>query len=448
MVRFIRIGCGAGFSGDRIEPAVDLARLGDLDYIVFECLAERTIALAHLRKLVDPNFGYDPLLERRLKEVLIPCSENKTKIITNMGAANPVSAAKKVLDLIKELDLSHIKVGVVLGDDILESLISSDFSILKDGREIQNIKDRIISANVYLGASPIINLLDQGADIIVTGRTCDSSLFLAPMMHELKWNNNDWDKTAFGVAVAHLMECGAQVTGGFFSDPGYKDENGLANLGFPIAEIFENREAIITKLENAGGEVSLRTVKEQLLYEVDDPCNYITADCVTDFTGIELDEIEKDRVRIMGGRGKPQPDHLKVSIGYNNGYLGEAQISYGGYNAKSRGELAAKILKERLRKIDLELQDLRFDFIGRDSLWPSNQNPSISNEVRLRVIGRTQKREDAEYLCWEVEALYTNGPAGGGGVTWKIEENISIMSSFIKRDNVSPQTKIMEVENG
>ncbi|UCE73916.1 MAG: DUF1446 domain-containing protein [Methanomassiliicoccales archaeon] len=448
MPKQIRIGTGAGYSGDRIVPAVKLAEFGDLDYLVFECLAERTIALAQQRKLSDPSKGYDPLLEKRMRKILGPCAENKTRIITNMGAANPEAAYAKVVELIEEMDLAHQKVGLVTGDDILEYLEAEDFPLSKGREKILANRDKIISANAYLGAEPIIRLLKEKADIIITGRSCDSSLFLAPMMFGFEMKEDEIERIGKGIAVAHLMECGAQVTGGYFADPGYKDVSGLADLGFPIAEVNVNGDAVITKLSDSGGEVSLRTVKEQLLYEVHDPANYITADGIADFTKIRLEEIGKNRVKVSGGGGKTQPNELKVSIGFNNGFIGEAQISYGGEGAEKRAKLAAQILMERLRILNLKFEGLRFDFIGAGSLWPGGSPSHIPKEIRLRVVGRTKTRHDAEGLCNEVEALYTNGPAGGGGVSRKVKENIAIVSSFIPREKVIPQTKTLEVENG
>ncbi|UCG71087.1 MAG: DUF1446 domain-containing protein [Thermoplasmata archaeon] len=448
MNKIIRIGTGAGYSGDRIEPAVDLAEQGNLDYLIFECLAERTIASAQLRKLIEPEKGYDPLLKERMRRVLVSCEKNKTRIITNMGAANPMAAGRKVIELLKELNLTHLKVGVVLGDDIQDKLKSSGFSVLKEDEEIPKIQDKIISANVYLGAKPIIGALNKGADIVITGRTCDTSLFLAPMMFEFGIKEDDWERIGKGIAIGHLLECGGQVTGGYFADPENKDVKGLANLGFPMAEISENGDAIITKLPDTGGEVSLRTCKEQLLYEVHDPSSYITADGIADFTKIYLDEVGKDRVKITGGGGKDRPEELKVSIGFRNGFLGEAQISYGGEGAMSRAQLAAQVLMRRFGALNLDFKGLRFDFMGVGSLWPSGKPSQIPNEIRLRVIGRAHTEKNAEKLCNEVEALYTNGPAGGGGVTRRVEENIAITSAFIPREEVNPAFKILEAENG
>lgn len=444
----IRIGTGAGYSGDRIEPAIELAEHGNLDFLVFECLAERTIALAQQRKLEGTDEGYDPLLEKRLRKVLVPCIENKIKIITNMGAANPRAASELVVRVSKEMGLTQLKVGVVLGDEILTELLTTDFSILNETEKIYELKDRVVSANVYLGASPILDLLNADADIVITGRTCDSSLFLAPMLFEFGWKEDDWDRIGKGIAIAHLMECGAQVTGGYFADPGYKDVKDLAYLGFPIADVRKNGDAIITKLPDSGGEVSLRTCKEQLLYEVHDPSSYITADGIADFTKIRFEEVDKDKVKVTGGGGNLRPENLKVSMGLRDGYVGEAQISYGGEGAMQRAELAAKILIERLRILKLKFDGLRFDLIGVDSLWSKDSSYKIPKEIRLRVAGRAQTNENAQKLCNEVEALYTNGPAGGGGVNKRIEESIALVSTFIPRNKVNLTTEILEVGNG
>jgi hypothetical protein len=311
MKETIRIGCGAGFANDRIDPAVKLAKEGKLDYLSFECLAERTIALAQKRRLEDSEKGYDLLLEERMRRCLPHCVKNNTKIITNMGAANPIGAGKKVLEVVNDLNLKGLKVGAVMGDDVLEILRKNDYSDLRTPSKVRSFSDRIISANAYVGSSPIIELLERGADIIITGRTCDTSLFLAPMVHEFKVKENELEKVGRGIAISHLLECAGQVTGGYFADPGYKDVEDLANLGFPIAEVSWDLEGVITKLPGTGGEVSLRTCKEQLLYEVHDPSSYKTADGFSDFTKIQLQELEKDRVRISGGMGTTKsPDGL------------------------------------------------------------------------------------------------------------------------------------------
>jgi hypothetical protein len=448
MAKTIRIGCGAGYSGDRIDPAVALAESGDLDYLVFECLAERTIALAQKEKLKDPEKGYDPLLEDRFKAVLPYCAEKKTKIITNMGAANPSAASEKVRKIADDLGLHHLKVGMVLGDDVLALLSKNDFSDLREPEKILPISDKIISANAYLGSSQIIELLKNKADIIITGRTCDTSLFLAPMIHEFGWNENDVEKIGWGITASHLLECAGQVTGGYFADPGYKDVEGLANLGFPILEASDNNEGIITKLPDSGGEVSVRTCKEQLLYEVRDPASYKTADGFSDFTKIRFEQIEKNRVKISGGMGTKPPDIMKVIFGYKNGFFGEAQIAYGGSGAHRRAKLAAQILLERIKILRLEIDSLRLDFVGVGALWPKIITSScLPKEVILRVAARSNSENDVKKLCNEVEALYTNGPAGGGGVRKFIEESIAVTSSYIPRKIVTCETRILGDEN-
>jgi hypothetical protein len=444
MKKSIRIGCGAGFANDRIDPAVKLAEEADLDYLVFECLAERTIALAQKRKLGDPKKGYDLLLEERMRKVLPHCGHNRTRIITNMGAANPMAAGNLVQSILEDMNLKELKVGVVLGDDVLELLKDNNFSDLRDPDKVLPFSDRVISANAYLGSSPIIELLKKDVDIIITGRTCDTSLFFAPMFHELKVQENELQKIGLGIAISHLLECGGQVTGGYFADPKLKDVADLANLGFPIAEVSDDLKGVITKLPGTGGEVSIRTCKEQLLYEVHDPSSYKTADGFSDFTKIHLEEIEKDRVGVSGGMGTKKPDIMKVIFGYGNGYLAEAQMAYGGEGAQSRARLAAKIILERTKMQKLEFEGLRLDFIGAGALWPSSVS---SQEIVLRVAGRSNSKKDAELLCNEVEGLYTNGPYGGGGFRKHVEESISLVSSYIPSKIVKIKTTIIGEED-
>jgi hypothetical protein len=444
MTKMIRIGCGAGFSGDRIDPAIALAKSGNLDYLVFECLAERTIALAQKEKLKDSKKGYDPLLEERFRAVLPFCAANNTKIITNMGAANTPSASEKVKEITLDLGLKYLKVGMVLGDDVLELLRKNNFSDLREPEKIRSLSKKIISANAYLGSEQIIKLLDNKADIILTGRTCDTSLFLGPMIYEFGWKDEDLEKKGWGIAASHLLECAGQVTGGYFADPGFKDVEGLANLGFPILEASDSGEGIITKLPETGGEVSVRTCKEQLLYEVRDPTSYKTADGFSDYTKIKLEQIDKDRVKITGGMGTKPPDIKKVIIGYKNGFLGEAQIAYGGSGAHRRVKLAAQVLLERLKIRSLEFESLRLDFLGIGALWPKIVTSScLPKEVILRVAARSFIKDDLKKLCNEVEALYTNGPAGGGGVRKFIEESIGVTSSYIPRNIINSQSRIL-----
>lgn len=438
---FLRIGCGAGFSGDRIEPAVILAEKGDLDYLVLECLAERTIALAQKRKLLDPTKGYDPLLEKRIKALLPHLVRNNTRLITNMGAANPIDAAKKIIEIAQQQNIK-IKVAAVTGDDVLATIQQQASST----KEIENGKllseYDIVSANAYIGCSAIVEALQTNAQIIITGRVADPSLFVAAMLHEFKWNENDFDLMGKGTVVGHLLECAGQVTGGYFADSVHKKVEDLANLGHPLADVFANGSAIISKVEGTGGVVNLQTTKEQLLYEVMNPHEYFTPDVIADFTTVHLKEVEENKVQVSGGTGKTKPSTYKVSIGYKAFYLGEGEISYAGSAAYERAHLAADILKKRLQH---NFNDLRIDFIGIQSLHKTTfNNNSIPYEIRLRIAGKAATAEQAALIGEEVEALYTNGPAGGGGARKYVSEVIGIVSTLIDRNSIAPQINIFE----
>ena len=346
-MRTIRLGAGAGYSGDRIEPAVELAEKGKLDYLVFECLAERTIALAQAARLKDPNAGFDPLLEARMKAVLPACRANNVRIVTNMGAANPVSAARATTAIAQQLGLRGLKIAAVTGDDVLGDLKNSDRQ-LDIGCTVDGLGNRIASANAYLGGASIAQALRDGADVVITGRAADPSLFLGPLIHEFGWAMDDWPLLGRGILVGHLLECAGQVTGGYFADPGYKDVKDLARLGFPIGEVREDGDLIVTKVAGSGGRVTAATVKEQLLYEIHDPARYFQPDVVADFSRVQVEEIGEDRVHVIGASGTPKTGELKVSVGYIDSYVGEGQISYAGPGALERGRLAIEIVRERL----------------------------------------------------------------------------------------------------
>lgn len=440
--RTVRIGAGAGFSGDRIDPAVELATQGRLDYLVFECLAERTVARAVHRRLQDPQAGYDPLLVERLTAVLPTCARSGVRIISNMGAANPAAAAHRTVELAQALGLRGVKVAAVIGDDVLSLLRDKDYA--SSGEEgSRALSGPTISANAYIGAEPIVEALEQGADIVLTGRVADSSLFLAPLAHEFDWAWDDWVRLGQGVVIGHLLECAGQVTGGYFADPGFKDVPGLAHLGFPMVEAREDGSAVITKIEGSGGRVTVAGVKEQLLYELHDPRCYLSPDVIADFSGVTLTQDGFDRVHVTGGNGAPRPDMLKVSVGHEDGFIGEGQISYGGPGAEARGRLALEIVSERLKTLGDDLVELRLDLIGVNALSLNGQGGGDPPEVRARVAARTRTHAAAVQVGREVEALYTNGPAGGGGVAQSVQPVIAITSTFIDRSRVKTQV-IME----
>ncbi len=430
----IKIGCGAGFSGDRLEPALILAEKAGLDYLVLECLAERTIALAQKQKLQNPEAGYDPFLERRISSLLPLLVKNKITLITNMGAANPIAAAKKVKTFAENAGFK-LKVAAVYGDDVLDKL-SGEEPASETQRPIRE-SGELISANAYLGVEGILEALKQEAQIIITGRVADPSLFLAPLIHEFGWKSDN--ELGQGTVIGHLLECAGQLTGGYFMDSGRKRVPDPANLGHPFAEIESNGTATFKKVDGTGGSLCLAAVKEQLLYEVIDPFAYKTPDISANFSTVRLEQLAENVVRVSGGTGQSAPETLKVSVGYRAFFLGEGEISYTGYDAMERAVLAAEILKQRMK---FEDSDIRFDFIGQDSIVkgkPTGKAP----EIRLRVAAKCKNMEAANLIGEEVEALYTNGPAGGGGVRKYSKEVIGIHSVYLPKDLVKPQTFLL-----
>jgi hypothetical protein len=446
-MRTIRIGSGAGYSGDRIEPALELAEKGDIQYLVFECLGERTVALAQQARIKNPELGYDPLLEERMRAVLPLCAAKRIKIVTNMGAANPEAAARKTAEVAKSLGLPRLKVAAVIGDDVLDACKKGDYPFLEFDGTIKKLGNRLLSANAYLGAQPMAKALFQGADVVITGRASDPALFLAPMLHAFDWPMDDWNLLGQGTVAGHLLECAGQITGGYFADPGYKDIPDLARLGFPIGEVGEDGSLVITKVAGSGGAVTAQTCREQLLYEVHDPQKYFQPDVVADFSKVAIEEIARDRVRVSGGRGSRRTNTLKVSVGYLDSFIGEGQISYAGPGALARGRLALEIVRERLKLTGVAATELRFDIIGVDSLHGPQVSDRASEpyEVRIRVAGRTESLREAAQIGNEVETLYTNGPAGGGGAWKSARDVVAIASVLLPRELAKPEVRFVEV---
>lgn len=448
-MRPYRIGAGAGYAGDRIDPALDLAQRGRLDALVFECLAERTIALAQLRRRADPAQGYDPLLAARLRAVLPACLQQGTTLITNMGAAHPLAAGHAALDVARELGLPRLRVAVVLGDDVLDWAQRHDAPLLDRTDTVRSLDGRLISANAYLGADALLPALATGADLVITGRVADPSLFLAPLMHHFGWAADDWAVFGKGLAVGHLLECAAQVSGGYLADPGRVDVPDLHRVGFPLAEVDADGGAVITKLPGTGGRVDRLSCTAQLLYEVEDPAAYLQADVTGDFSGVRFTELGEDRVRVDGAGGHARPEQLKVSLGYSDGFIGEGQISYAGPGARARGELALDILRHRLADGGLlpSLAGLehRAELIGVDAMHGAALGADREPyEVRARLAVRCDTRAQAERVGQEVEALYLNGPAAGGGVTQSVREVVAVVSTLIPRAAVQTRVEMLE----
>lgn len=448
-MKSIRIGAGAGYAGDRLEPALELIEKGNLDYISFECLAERTIAIGQQAKLKDPTKGYNGLLEHRMEKALPLCWERKVKLITNMGSANPEAAAAKCVEIAKKHGLTGMKIACVTGDDLLPNIDKyMDATVWETGEPLSKLPGEIVSANVYLGVEGILKALEQGADVVITGRVSDPAIFMAPLIYEFGWALDDWDKLGKGTMIGHLLECGGQVTGGYYSEPGKKDVPGVGHIGFPIVEVQEDGSFVITKVPEAGGTVTPHTCSEQIIYEIHDPENYVTPDVVADFKWVKFTQIDKDVVMVEGAAGKPKTDTLKVSIGYRDCFIGDGEISYGGTGCMDRAKLAMEIVKERLELVAPgQFDEMKYDLIGCNSLYwnPDFKYEEGVSEVRVRVAGRAKTKAIADLVGNEVEALYTNGPAGGCGAVKRTRDIVSVASILVDRSEIEAKAQIFEV---
>ncbi|WP_375461473.1 acyclic terpene utilization AtuA family protein [uncultured Enterovirga sp.] len=431
----IRIGCGAGFSADRLGPACDLIEHGRLDVIIFECVGERTLAFGHRDRLANPGKGYNAQLESRMRRILPLCRRHGTKLVTNMGAANPKAAAEATLRIARELGLTGLKVAYVIGDEVTDQL--SPDTPLWEGGTVADVGLKLVGANAYIGSDALLPAIQAGADVVIAGRVSDPALVVAPLRNHYGWAEDDWTRLGAGTLAGHLLECGMQITGGYFADPGRKDVPRLAECGFPIAEIDPDGGVVITKLAHAGGCVTPMTVKEQLLYEVHDPARYLTPDVTADFSRVGIEEVGPDRVRLSGGSGRERPPELKVTVGFDGGYLAEGGISYAGPNAGARARLARDVLEERMAETLGNDAKLRLDLIGISSLHgTATEYPSDAQDVRVRAALRSTDRDKAETLLWEVESLLCCGPAGGGGYRGAITPSVVTYSASIARDRV------------
>jgi hypothetical protein len=436
----LAVGCGAGFSGDRVDAGLPVVRTliarGGPAAMIYENLAERTLANQHQSKRSNPQLGYEPLLELQLRPVLADCLAHGITIVGNFGAANPDGAARLVQRLAQELGLPAPRIAVVRGDDlshdagraIVQAHLGGGFDAA-----------RFVCANVYQGAFEIADAIRAGAQIVVTGRVADPSLTLGPAIAHFSWQREQWDALAGGTMAGHLLECGAQVSGGYFADPGMKEVPGLDDVGFPIAEIEADGSCVISKADGTGGLVDERTVKEQLLYEVHDPAAYITPDVVADISAATVQSVGPDRVRLSGVRGHPRTATLKANVFFDGGWLGEGEISYAGPNAEARARLAMDVLQKRMGA----LLALRFDLMGVSSILGDDANRLLlqtpvgqAQDVRLRVAGRHIDVAMVDRLLRELTALWTGGPAGGGGVRVAKRQRLSMQSCLIAREKV------------
>ncbi len=451
--RPVLIGCAAGFAADRTDAGIPIVReFKERDgqrFVIYETLGERTLALSQIERLRDPSRGYNPSLERFVAPILRDCLESGIKIVGNFGAANPRAAGAKLAEMARRSGFPRARIAVVEGDDLSAAFSPAEFAGRETGGALLAERPPIIAANVYLGAAPIAEALDRGADIVVTGRVGDPSLALGPLLHSFGWQPDDWRRLACGTLAGHLLECGSQVTGGYFADPGIKDVPGLDDLGYPIAEIDAEGGIVITKPAGTGGRVDRRTVTEQLLSEIHDPAAYLTPDVVLDITEVELRELGGDRVQVSGALGKKRPETLKATVCIDSGLLAEAEISYAGPNAAARARLAIDTVRTRMARRSPTLKT-RADAIGMMSIHGDSAGTRLAAstgeaaDVRVRFAAESSDRETLELLNLEVEALYCAGPAGGGGVRTRITPRLASASCLIERERVRPTVSFVD----
>ena len=441
------VGCATGFSGDRTDgaPAVVrslIARGGGT--LIFETLAERTLALAQLARRQDPEAGYEPLLDELVGPVLADCLAHGIRIVSNFGAANPPAAARRIAALAREQGLPAPRIAVIHGDQLDTP---AQRALLRERLGARLDEVEVVSANAYLGAHEIAQALRAGAQIVVAGRVADPSLTLGPALAHHGWADDAWPELGRATMAGHMLECGTQVSGGYFAVPGLKDVPDLHDAGFPIAAIRADGSFTITKADATGGRVDALTVKEQLLYEVHDPARYLTPDVTADLSRARVETLGPDLVAVHGITGHARPPELKVNVCYQGGWLAEAEISYAGVQAEARARLAADMVSRRLG----DALPLRFDLIGALSILGDDAGRRLAAEpdrqrrdVRLRVAGEHATRAVAERVLREVTALYTCGPAGGGGVRTSLRPRLNMMSCTIPREAVASGWRWLE----
>lgn len=450
----IRIASGQGFWGDLIDAPVKQVTEGEIDYLVMDYLAEVTMSILQKQKNKNPQFGYARDIPDLMERILPVCKEKNIKVITNGGGVNPEGCANAIIEVANKLGIKNLKVAVVLGDNIkdrIDEIIDEGCQLnnMETGESILPVKDKLLSANVYFGAKPIVEALQKGADIVITGRTTDTGLTLAPMVYEFGWDWNNYDLISAGTVAGHILECGGQASGGnLLADWESID---LVDIGFPVAEAYPSGEVIITKHESLGGKVSFETVAEQLVYEIGDPEEYITPDCVADFTSIKLEDLGNNRVRVYDVKGKPETEFFKVSCSFADGYSASGQLTYSWPKALTKANAADKILRERLQNLELEFEEIRTEFVGFDSCHGplSKELPEDDiNEVVLKIAVRSHDYKAVERFGKEIAPLILTGPpsvTGFAGGRPKPSEVVAYWPALIPKKLIEPSVKILEL---
>ncbi len=449
----IRIAAGQGFWGDLPNAPVRQIEGGPIDYLMLDYLAEVTMSIMQKQKTRDPNAGYARDFVSLMKQILPACVERDIKIVANAGGVNVEGCAAAVREIARELGLSgKLKISIVTGDNILgriDELISRGFELrnMDTDEPLATVRDRIQSANAYFGAAPIVEALNKGAQIVITGRVTDTGLTLGPMIYEFGWAADDWNKLAAGTIAGHIIECGAQCSGGNCQ---YDWQNipDLANIGFPIADASDDGTFVITKHQGTGGRVNIPSVKEQLVYEMGDPHEYITPDCVADFTTVQLADDGADRVRVFGIKGRPATDSLKVSISYSAGYKAVGTLVYAWPDAYEKAKAADQILRARLDRLGLRFEEVLTEFVGANATHgPLAGKPSADlAEVQLRIGVRDNNKKAVETFTREIAPLILTGPpavTGFAGGRPKVEEIVAYWPALIPKSEITPVVDVI-----
>ena len=451
----IRIAAGQGFWGDLPDAPVRQVEGGPIDYLMLDYLAEVTMSIMQKQKARDPAAGYARDFVPLMKQILPACVARDIKVVANAGGVNVSGCASAVRAIARDLGLGgRLKIGIVTGDDILDQiddLLARGIELrnMDTGEPLSTVRDRIQSANAYLGAGPIVEALGQGATLVITGRATDTGLTLGPMIHEFGWASDDWDKLASGTIAGHIIECGAQCSGGNCQYD-WQAIPDVANVGFPIAEATPDGTFVITKHEGTGGRVNVPSIKEQLLYEMGDPHEYITPDCVADFTTIQLADNGVDRVRVFGITGRPATDSLKVSISYSAGYKAVGTLVYAWPDAFEKAKAADKILRARLERLGLTFDQILTEFVGANATHGplAGEPPSDVPEVQLRVGVRGNDRAAIERFTKEIAPLILTGPpavTGFAGGRPKVEEIVAYWPALIPKTEIEALVEVIEV---
>jgi hypothetical protein len=453
MKNTIRIASGQGFWGDLLNAPYDQVTRGPVDYLVMDYLAEVTMSIMQKQKRKNSALGYAKDLIPLMEHILPVIARKNIRVITNGGGVNPLACREAIFSSAKKLGINSLSIGVVLGDDILDrldelALRGMYLDNMETGEKLSTVMDRVMSANVYFGAAPIVEALGQGAQIVITGRTTDTGLTLAPMIHEFGWTPDDWNRLAAGTVAGHILECGGQASGGNFSAD-WRSVPDLAHIGFPIAEASPDGSIVITKHEGTGGLVSVQTVKEQLVYEIGDPANYITPDCIADFTSIRVASDGPNRVRVSGVTGRPATGTYKVSMSYLDGFTAITTLTYAWPDALEKAKAADTILRTRLTDLGLTFEEIRTEFLGYDSCHgPLAERPDRINEVVLRIGVRGTDHEAVERFGKEIAPLILTGPpsvTGFAGGRPKPSDVVAYWPALIPKTAVSPRVIVERI---